>query len=95
MQRVARDPRALAAEVDGEVVALNVARGVCFGLDGVASRIWALIAEPTTAAEVCARLTGEYDVTPEICEREVLTFLKTLMAEGLVTAAPEPESRGA
>jgi hypothetical protein len=74
-------------------VALDIARGVCFGLDGVASRIWALIAEPATAAEISARLAQEYDVAPQTCEDEVLTFLQTLMAEGLISAAePAPSA---
>jgi hypothetical protein len=89
-QVLVRDPAALAAEVDGEIVALDVARGVCFGLDAVASRIWGLIGEPTTPAQVCERLMADYEVSPSVCERDVLAFLETLRAEGLLIAPADP-----
>jgi hypothetical protein len=82
----------LAAEVDGEVVALDVARGLCFGLDAVASHIWRLIAEPITPQSLCATLAAEYEVEPEVCERDVLAFLDALATEGLLTILPEQRS---
>ena len=42
---------------------------------------------PATAADLCRRLQGEYDVAPEQCERDVLRFLHDLHARGLVNAA--------
>ena len=34
----------LEAEVDGEVVALDIEKGTCYGLNKVGSRVWRLIA---------------------------------------------------
>jgi Coenzyme PQQ synthesis protein D (PqqD) len=82
-----RAPRVLAACVEDEVVALDVERGVCFGLDGVGSRIWRLLEAPNTARSLCEVLVGIYEVDPETCEREVLGLLQDLADEGLVVEA--------
>jgi hypothetical protein len=83
-----RSPGALAAEVDGEVVALDVAKGVCYGLNRTGSRVWDLLAEPTSARAICGALAALYDVEPARCEREVLTLLDQLIDEGLAQPVP-------
>jgi hypothetical protein len=45
------------AEVDGELVALHVDKGTCYGFNGTATRIWALIETPLTAGRA-ARPAG-------------------------------------
>src|SRR5215475_13061419 len=35
------------ADVDGEILALGIEHGTCYGLNRVGSRIWNLLAEPT------------------------------------------------
>ncbi len=82
---VERQADVLSAEIDGEVVALDVARGVCFGLDAIGARIWALIGSPVTVAAVCETLTSEYEVDAETCGRDVQDLLADLRAEGLIT----------
>jgi hypothetical protein len=83
---VAREEGLLTAEVDGELMAMSVERGTCYGLNAVGTRIWALLAEPRTVDELCAQLLGEYDVDPRQCRSEVLSLLGDLRAEGLATA---------
>jgi hypothetical protein len=92
---VGREVRVLSAEIDGEVVALDVARGVCFGLDAIGARVWALIEAPTPVAAVCAALIREYEVNAETCRRDVLDLLAELRAEGLITVQrPAPAAAG-
>jgi hypothetical protein len=89
------DPRAqlircedlLEADVNGEVVALHIEKGQCYGMNGVASRIWALLAEPTSPERICAKLADEYEVDPETCRADVMALLEQLRAEGLIKAA--------
>jgi Coenzyme PQQ synthesis protein D (PqqD) len=90
--RVARNPGALSAEIDGEVVALDVARGACYGLDAIGARIWSMIASPTAVGEVCAALTAIYDVDVETCRTDVLDLFRALRDEGLIVVAPAPTS---
>ncbi len=75
----------LTTEVDGELMAMSVEQGACYGLNGVGTRIWALIAEPRSIDSLCAQLLGEFDVDEDRCRREVLELLEELRAAGLVT----------
>ena len=76
------------AEVDGELVALHVDNGTCYGFNGTATRIWAMIAEPKRLAELRDALVGEYDVAPDVCEAQLLDLLKDLEGDGLLELRP-------
>jgi hypothetical protein len=78
------------AETDGEVVALNIDKGTCYGLNKIGSRIWALIAEPKRVGDICATLMEEYDVDSATCERQVLDLLEELRGEGMIESQEEP-----
>src|ERR1044071_5109651 len=82
---VVRNDRLLTAEVDGELMAMSIERGVCYGLNTVGTRIWTLNAEPHTVEELCAQLQSEYEVDAAQCREEVLDLLEQLRAEGLAT----------
>ena len=86
--RVQRNRETLSAEVDEEVVALDVARGACYGLDSISARIWGMIAEPVAISEVCEALMEIYQVDPDQCRREVLDLFAEMTAEGLVVIEP-------
>ena len=85
---VARNRETLSAEIDGEVVALDIAGGGCYGLDAVAARIWAMIETPMPIGEVCDALTAAYEVDAATCRADVLDLFMALRAEGLVSVAP-------
>ena len=85
---VVRSDGFIEAEIDNEIVALNIEKGTCYGLNSVGSRIWTLLADPIRIKEICASLLTEYKVEPGACERQVLDLLEELRAEGLI-ATPE------
>ncbi|RYY47868.1 MAG: PqqD family protein [Sphingomonadales bacterium] len=85
---VRNDDALVSAEVDGELVGLSVEKGVCYGLNAVGTRIWALLETPRSLDDLCAQLTDIFDVEPERCEREVVALLGELRSEGLVTVVP-------
>jgi hypothetical protein len=91
---VTRSPKALSANIDGEVVALDIARGACYGLDAIASRVWALIETPRTIDDLRATLMVEYRVDAETCVRDVVDLIIDLRAEGLVSIESAPPSPG-
>jgi hypothetical protein len=72
------------AEVDGELVALHIDNGACYGFNVTATRIWSLIEQPRRFSEIRDALASEYDVDPETCERELHLLLKELEEDGLV-----------
>lgn len=79
------------AEVDGELIGLEVDQGVCYGFNGTATRIWALIEEPKKLSDIRDTLLAEYDVDAETCERELRMVLGELEADGLVVMEPLAE----
>ena len=74
----------LQTEVDGEMIALDVEQGLCFGLNRTATRIWELIEEPKTPSQICIALVEEFEVAPEGCRAEVLALLASLREHRLV-----------
>ena len=76
------------AEVDGELVALHVDNGTCYGFNATATRIWAMIEEPKRLSELRDTLTAEYDVEPDECEAQLLDLLKDLEGDGLLELRP-------
>jgi hypothetical protein len=81
---IRRKGELLEAEMDGELVALHVENGTCYGFNGTATRIWALVEQPRTLAQLCDSLVEEYAVDRATCERQVVALLRELQADGLV-----------
>ena len=77
----------LAATVDQEIVILSVERGSYYGLDDIGSEIWQQMATPVSVSALCDTLAAKYDADRATIERDVLTLLGTLVAEGLITPA--------
>ena len=93
--RVSRRPDTLSADIDDGAVALDVARGACYGFDGVGARIWALIETPVAIGDACAALMELYEVDDAACRGDVLRFLAELHAEGLIDVLPAAPPRDA
>jgi hypothetical protein len=77
----------LEADVNGEIVALHIEKGQCYGMNAVASRVWAMLAEPTSPADICARLGQEFEVDAETCRRDVTALIDDFRKEGLIKPA--------
>ena len=82
---VARNDGFIEAEIDGEIVALSIEQGACYGLNRVGSHIWNLLSKPTRIDDLCATLVAEYAVDAADCERQVLDLLEELRTEGLIS----------
>lgn len=77
----------MARQVGEETVILDLAAGAYFGLDPVGARIWQLMAEDKTLAEVCEAMLEEYEVDRETLEADVLRLVGELVERGLVRPA--------
>jgi hypothetical protein len=86
--KISRNGTLLEAEVDGEIVALNVESGTCYGFNSSATQVWSMIEQPRTIGEICTALIAQYDVEPEECRRDVVELLRELQADGLVRSDP-------
>lgn len=74
-------------EVDGELVALDLEKGSCFGMDGVGSQIWEMASQPITVGQIADALTAKHDVSRDQCLSDVSAFIGDLLAEGLLLPA--------
>lgn len=81
---VSSRPDLVAAPMDDKLVMLDLAQGKYFGLDDIATAIWAALAAPVRVADLCAGLVERYDVAPETCRADTLAFLNQLRDEGLL-----------
>jgi hypothetical protein len=87
--RVSIPPQVIARTVGDETVILDLGSGTYFGLDPVGARIWELMSEGKTLAEVCDRMLDEYEVSRDELERDTLRLAQQLADEGLVVSGQE------
>jgi len=74
----------VSSDLAGEAVILSLQTGMYYGLDQVAAHIWELLRTPTSVADIRDTILQQFDVEPEACERDVLTFLRQLAEQGLI-----------
>jgi len=79
---VARDQ--VACDVAEEVVVLNLASGVYYGLNPVGARVWSLIQQPRTFAELRDQLLQEYEVESASLEADLRALLTELADQRLI-----------
>ena len=79
-----RNPDLIGANIDDELVMMSVDRGQYYGLGGVGPRVWELIEQPSTLDELVERILEEFDVEPDVCERDMRKFLEQMQQLGLV-----------
>ena len=74
----------MARQVGEETVILDLASGIYFGLDPVGARIWQLLGEGRTLAEVCESMLAEYEVQRDEIERDLSDLLAALADKELI-----------
>jgi len=78
----------VAREVAGEMVLLDLASGLYFGLDPVGSRIWDRLSEgPCSLAEVCDLIEAEFDAPRDQIERDIVELATQFAEKKLITTA--------
>lgn len=95
--RVHRAPHVLATAQGDEVVLFDTGRERYYTLNAVGARVWELLAEPTTLADVVTAIRGEFalpaDAADDPIERDTIRLLRELRAAGMVMVERIP--RGA
>lgn len=81
---VSRKEEIVVAELDGKTVMMSLENGQYYGLDEIATSIWESISNPITVKELVAKLTSEYSITQEQCQKDVLEFLENIYNKQLV-----------
>lgn len=83
-QLITQDPNNIVSDMGEEKVVLSIENGKYYNLGAMGSRIWDLIEEPVTIQHVVESLLKEYEVSREVCEEQVLSFLSHLVEERLI-----------
>jgi hypothetical protein len=78
-------PEVMSRQVATETVLLDLASGTYYGLDGVGTRIWHLLGEGQTPAQVLDTLRQEYEAGEEQLEADIARLLGALRDRGLIT----------
>jgi hypothetical protein len=87
---VVRTAGLLSAPVDDEIVILNPGRDNYVGLDAVGRAVWDLLEQPHEVAELCRKLSQDFDATPEQIAADLLPFLAEMTDEGIARVSAEP-----
>ena len=84
--RFSNDREAIATKViDGEAIIINLASGRYYSTDGVGALIWERLAAGQSAAEVLAGLGETFGTDQSQLDRDVESFVSSLLAENLVS----------
>ena len=82
--RVTLSKDQVSCDLAGEAAILNLRSGVYYGLDPIGARVWRLVQEPKTLAELRELLLAEYDVEAATLEADLRNLLSSLSAQGLI-----------
>lgn len=83
------DPEMVTAPMDDELVMFSLKRGMYYGLDNIASRIWELIDQPIQVLALCTLLLEEYEVDQETCRHDTLEILNWMYHQELLKIDPK------
>lgn len=82
-----RDPDLVSAEMDGDLVMMSLANGAYYGISGVGPRIWELLEQPISIAEIIKVITHEFEVDTARAQVDAITFAEQLVEMKLVLRA--------
>ncbi len=86
-QTITRHNDMLSAEIGGEAIMMSIEKGAYFGLNPVATRIWDLIEQPKSIAELIQTITDEYEVSAEQAAEDVQAFVADMIERGIAQVA--------
>jgi hypothetical protein len=82
--RLSRASDFLPAELDGELLLMDIDQGKYFGFKGTARRVWDLVDPPCNFGELCDHLRAQYRATPGRIESDVMVFVDKLVQQKLL-----------
>jgi hypothetical protein len=81
----------LTTPIGDSLMLLDLASGVYFELEGAGSRMWQLLAEQKSPAEVARLVSLEYQVSEASVSADLNDLLTELSTQGLLSIAGRPE----
>lgn len=88
-QKYSASDDVVAREVAGEMVLLDLASGIYFGLDPVGSRVWARISDsPAGLSDLVDVVEAEFDAPRDVIEQDLVRLIDELAEKGLIEVDP-------
>lgn len=81
-----RSDDCIASRIEDALVLLDLDSGQYVALNGTATDIWEVIAEPVTEGEIVGTLIAKYDIEAGCCANSVKGLLEHLSGMGLAKA---------
>lgn len=82
--RLGVPPQVMTRMVGDELVLLDIAKGVYFGLDGVGKHIWESLSDGQSLQQAAAAVAAEYEVDDDRAASDVMEFASDLVGRELL-----------
>ncbi len=79
-----RNPDLVATDMDGETVMMHMELGDYYGIGGVGTLCWDLLAEPRSFETLVSSVCNKFDVKKDTCQKDIQVFIDQLMTMNLV-----------
>lgn len=83
--KIIKNDSLVASELDDGLVMMSLENNSYYGLNPIGKRIWELLDEKQTYNELIEKLTQEYDISKEKCEKDILELLESLEKEEIIS----------
>lgn len=67
-----------------DIIILDLKAGLYFSLDNVGAKVWQLIQQPRRLHEIRDAILETFDVTADVCERDLVALLHELEARNFI-----------
>lgn len=81
---VRRNDDIFTGTIDNEMVAISIQSGKYYQLNKTGSRILALLDNPRSIKELCEAIQGNYKIDSDVCQNDILEFMKDMANKNLI-----------
>jgi hypothetical protein len=81
---VSASPHQVYTTLGSESVVLQLQAGAYFGMNDVGTAVWNFLQQSRQVADVIEYVVDNYEVSAQVAEAEILSFLQNLAEKGLV-----------
>lgn len=82
-----RNPDLIATDMDGDTVMMSIERGEYYGISGVGSRVWELLASPVSMTDIVQTICNEFEVDESTCQADMAHFIEDMQGHGLISVS--------
>jgi imidazolonepropionase-like amidohydrolase len=82
---IRRTASVLTAEIDKQIVMMDIESGRYLGLDDIGSVIWKRLETPRTLGDLVDSLVEDYDAERAVIAQDVRELLKEMATQGIVS----------